>query len=293
MPDLALTPLDDLAVLDARGLDLVKFLQGQVSHDITLLAGRGSLLAALHNPQGRVVAVLRLLHVAQDHALIVLPAELAQLVRELLAKFVLRAKVKITDASATWRVYGLTGPDAEAAARTRLSMPMDASHWRQMIVAPRVEPLPEADRDTRESWRLGDIEAGLPEVLAATSGSFVAQMLNLDLVDAISLTKGCYTGQEVVARAHYRGQVKRRLQRFGTLATDELAAGQRVQLADGRSAQIVMSAPAEGGGQQFLAVTTSPSGQPDQEPATSGDTALTARLEAIPLPLPYTPSGAG
>jgi folate-binding Fe-S cluster repair protein YgfZ len=112
-------------------------------------------------------------------------------------------------------------------------------------------------------------------------------------VDAISLTKGCYTGQEVVARAHYRGQVKRRLQRFGTLATDELAAGQRVQLADGRSAQIVMSAPAEGGGQQFLAVTTSPSGQPDQEPATSGDTALTARLEAIPLPLPYTPSGAG
>ncbi len=287
MPDLALTPLDDLAVLDARGADLVKFLQGQVSQDITLLAGRGSLLAALHNPQGRVVAVLRLLHVAEDHALLVLPAELAQRVQQLLARFVLRAKVKITDAGATWQVYGLSGPDAAAAARTRIGMPMDASGWRQLIAAPRGEPLPEADQDTRDSWRLGDIEAGLPEVLTATSGSFVAQMLNLDLVDAISLTKGCYTGQEVVARAHYRGQVKRRMQRFGTLATDELAPGQRVQLADGRSAQIVMAAPAEGGGQQFLAVTTSVALHPEQEPAGPQEAAPTTRLSAIPLPLPY------
>jgi folate-binding protein YgfZ len=292
MPDLALTPLDDLAVLDVRGSDLVKFLQGQVSHDVTLLAERGSLLAALHNPQGRVVAVLRLLHVAQDHALLVLPAELAQSVRQLLTKFVLRAKVKITDASTTWQVYGLTGPDAEAAARTRLYMPMDASGWRQLIVAPRGEPLPEAEPDTRESWRLGDIEAGLPEVLTATSGSFVAQMLNLDLVDAISLTKGCYTGQEVVARAHYRGQVKRRMQRFATESTVELPPGQRVQLADGRSAQIVMAAPAEGGGQQFLAVTTSGTSQVEPETATPGDTPPSARLAALPLPLPYTSPGA-
>jgi folate-binding protein YgfZ len=291
MPDLALTPLDDLAVLDARGPDLVKFLQGQVSQDVTLLAGRGSLLAALHNPQGRVVAVLRLLHVAQDHALILLPAELAQMVRQLLARFVLRAKVKITDASSTWRVYGLTGPDAEAAARTRLCMPMDASGWRQLIAAPRGEPLPEADQDTRDSWRLSDIEAGLPEVLTATSGSFVAQMLNLDLVDAISLTKGCYTGQEVVARAHYRGQVKRRMQRFGTSSVVELVPGQRVQLADGRSAQIVMAAPVEGGGQQFLAVTTTATGHPEQEPVTSGEIAQPPLLAAIPLSLPYTVPG--
>ncbi len=74
-------------------------------------------------------------------------------------------------------------------------------------------------------------------MLTATSGSFVAQMLNLDLIDAISLTKGCYTGQEVIARAHYRGQVKRRMQRFFTESTRELGPGERVQLGDGRSAQ--------------------------------------------------------
>jgi tRNA-modifying protein YgfZ len=285
MPELALTRLDDLNVLDARGTDLIKFLQGQVSQDVTLLPQRGSLLAALNNPQGRVIAILRLLHVAADHALIVLPAELAPTVRELLARFVLRAKVKITETGTTWQVYGITGPDAELAASTRLCMPMDASGWRQMIVAPRGEPLPEAEPDTRDAWRLADIEAGLPEVLKATSGSFVAQMLNLDLVDAISLTKGCYTGQEVIARAHYRGQVKRRMQRFFTSASEWLEPGEKVRLADGRSAQIVMAAPAEGDGQQFLAVTRIevPSSE-DSEAASDPGLPL---LRCTPLPVPY------
>ena len=179
-----------------------------------LLADRGSLLAALSNAQGRVLAVLRLLFVAEDQVLIVLPAELAESVRQLLQKYVLRAKVTIAPASTTWRVYGVTGPDAGAAAVTRMYMTMDAGGWRQLIVAPRGEALPEAEPATRESWRLADIEAGMPELFAATSGILVAQMLNLDLLDAISLTKGCYTGQEVIARAHYRGQVKRRMQRF-------------------------------------------------------------------------------
>ncbi len=163
MPDLTFTQLDDLTVLDARGAEVIKFLQGQVSHDVTLLSGRGGLLAALNNPQGRVLAVLRLLHVAQDHVLIVLPAELAVMVQQLLTKYVLRAKVKITEAGTMWRVYGITGPDAEAAAATRLCMAMDASGWRQMIVAPRGEALPEAEPASRDSWRLNDIEAGLPK----------------------------------------------------------------------------------------------------------------------------------
>jgi folate-binding protein YgfZ len=71
---------------------------------------------------------------------------------------------------------------------------------------------------TREQWRARDIAAGLPQIVTATSAAFVAQMLNLDCIDAISFTKGCYTGQEVIARAHYRGRVKRRMQRFVSMA---------------------------------------------------------------------------
>jgi folate-binding protein YgfZ len=280
MPDLAYTILDDLTVLDARGSDVISFLQGQVSHDVTLLAERGSL-------QGRVIAVLRLLQVAQDHVLLILPADLAGMVLQLLSKFVLRAKVKLAETGSIWRIYGITGPDAEAAAATRLCMAMDATGWRQLVVAPRGEPLPEAEPATRDSWRFNDIEAGIPEVVAATSGNFVAQMLNLDLVDAISLTKGCYTGQEVIARAHYRGQVKRRMQRFFTDSGATLEPGRRVQLADGRNAQVLMAAPAEGGGQQFLAVTTLAAGHADDEPADAADAMQPPRLPAVQLPLPY------
>ncbi len=285
MADLHYTTLDDLAVLDVRGADVIRFLQGQVSNDMQLLAERGSLLAALSNPQGRVIAVLRLLHVAQDHVLIVLPGELSETVRQLLLKYVLRAKVTIAAAGTAWRVYGVTGPDAAAAAVTRLYMTMDAGGWRQLIVAPRGEPLPEAEAASRASWRLADIESGMPEVFNATSGSFVAQMLNLDLLDAISLTKGCYTGQEVIARTHYRGQVKRRMQRFFTEALRTLAPGERVQLGDGRVAQIVTACADEDAGQQFLAVTQT-SHAADSDDTVQAETA--DRLECQPLPLPYT-----
>jgi tRNA-modifying protein YgfZ len=282
MPDLHYTNLDDLAVLDVRGPDTLGFLQGQVSNDMEQLADRGSLIAALSNAQGRVLAVLRLLFVAPDQVLIVLPAELADSIRQLLQKYILRAKVTITPGSTAWRVYGITGPDAGAAAVTRLYMTVDPGGWRQLIVAPRGEALPETEPATRESWRLADIEAGMPELFTATSGSFLAQMLNLDLLDAISLTKGCYTGQEVIARSHYRGHVKRRMQRFHTDTARTLDPGERVQLRDGRVAQIVMAA-GDDEGQQFLAVTqmTLDSAIAD---ATSQDAVQLLDCHALPLP---------
>src|SRR5688572_16539991 len=289
MPDLALTKLDDLAVLAVRGADTVKFLQGQLSQDLQRLGDDGALLAGLHNPQGRCVAVLRVLQVAEDQLLLVLPAELADSVRELLSRYVLRARVRIEDAATAWRVYGATGPDAAAAASTRLSMPMDGTGMRQLIVAPRGEPLPDGDVVTRNLWRLDDIGSGLPEIRTVTSGVFVAQMLNLDLLDAISFSKGCYTGQEVIARAHYRGQVKRRMQRFVTDSDAALLPGARLLLSDGRTAQLVMAAAAEGGGQEFLAVTTVPSvdamSGPRFEEAASGGLPV---LRCSQLPLPYS-----
>jgi folate-binding protein YgfZ len=288
MPDLALTKLDDLAVLGVRGADAVKFLQGQLSQDLAQMQDGDALLAGLHNPQGRCIAVLRVLRMTREHFLLVLPADLADPVRQLLTRYVLRARTQIEEGGTAWRIYGATGPDAAAVAVTRLSMAMDGSGTRQLILAPRGEPLPDADVVTRTLWRLDDIAAGLPEIASATSGLFVAQMLNLDLLGGIAFDKGCYTGQEIIARAHYRGQVKRRMQRFFTSSDAVLAPGLRLNLGDGRSAQIVMAAPAEAGGQEFLAVTTLPAAASDaagEEDSAEGHPAL----PCTQLPLPYAP----
>jgi folate-binding protein YgfZ len=288
MPDLALTILEDIAVVGARGADSVNFLQGQLSRDLAQLPDGGAVLAGLHSPQGRCLAVLRVLRVTHDHLLLVLPADLSDMVRQLLTRHVLRAKVRLEDAGAAWRVYGATGPDAAAAGSTRLSVALDGAGLRQLILAPRGEPLPDGDIVSRDSWRLDDIAAGLPEIVAATSGQFVAQMLNLDLLDAISFSKGCYTGQEIIARAHYRGQVKRRMQRFHTGSDLPLLPGDRVRLTDGRAAQVVMAAPAEGGGQQFLGVTTLPGSVVQVvEPGADLETGPAMALPAVALPLPY------
>jgi hypothetical protein len=279
MTDLAIAPLDDLAILSARGADVRSFLQGQVSMDVGQLDER-PVLTGLHNAQGRCLAVLRLVQVDPGQILMALPADLAATVAAHLSKFVFRARVRFENASSQWRIYGATGPDAEAAASTRVCIPMDATGLRQMIVAPRSEALPEGDVQSRASWRLDDIAAGLPEINAGTSGMFTAQMLNLDLIGAVSFSKGCYTGQEIIARAHYLGQVKRRMQRFHTDDTRVLEPGSRIDLADGRRAQVVMASDAEGGGQEMLAVTSAAA---TDEPVSAG-----AGMQAEQLGLPYS-----
>jgi folate-binding protein YgfZ len=289
MPDLAITPLDDLTVLSVRGADTAAFLQGQLSQDISQLAVQGALLAGLHNPQGRVLALLRLLHLTEDQMLVILPLALSEGVRRQLERYVLRSRVRIEAAGSAWSVYGLAGPDAEAAASTRLHMPADQGGMRHIIVAPRGEAAPEAEASDREEWRLEDIAAGIPEIFTATGGVWVAQMLNLDLLGAISFNKGCYTGQEVIARAHFRGQVKRRMQRFTTDSDVQLVPGTRVTLADRRTAQIVMSASAGPGTREFLAVTSISQHQPLQDDAAEPGT---PSIPTIALPLPYGPASA-
>jgi folate-binding protein YgfZ len=286
MPDLALTVLDDLAVLGAHGADVVPFLNGQLSQDMNLLSQRPALLAGLHTPQGRVMALVRVLHLNPAHVLMVLQRDLADTVRTHLQRFVFRARVRIEDASAAWCVYGLAGPDAETACSTRLHLQIDASGMRQLVVAPRSEPLPQSDIAPRDDWRAQDIAAGIPEITRATSALWVAQMLNLDLLDAVSFDKGCYTGQEVIARAHFRGQVKRRMQRFFTNSVAPLAPGARVRLQDGRTAQVVMAAETQFDGQEFLAVAPF-SGAAGTGAAEDSAISEVETITANTLPLPY------
>jgi folate-binding protein YgfZ len=217
--------------------------------------------------------------------LLTLPREQADTVRTHLQRFVFRARVRIEDASAAWCSYGLVGPDAEAASSTRLHRSLDASGLRQLVVAPRSEPLPQSERASLDDWRAEEIAAGIAQITSATAGLWVAQMLNLDLIGAVSFEKGCYTGQEVIARAHFRGQVKRRMQRFITQTQIALTPGKSVRLPDGRQAQVVRATATGYGSQEFLAVTrlSAPGGNVGEEPPNPDIPAILADS----LPLPY------
>jgi tRNA-modifying protein YgfZ len=297
--------LDALGVLRARGPDAVPFLQGQLSNDLTRLAADRALLAGYHNPQGRVIALLRVLQLAPGDLLAVLPRELVPTVITRLSKFILRAKVKLVDESQSWRITGLlaAGPDTLAAAAgldAALPATVDSvahigdglavrvaeqpSRW--LLISPAAQlPLASAAAVAPQIWQRLAIAAGEPQVYAATSEEFVAQMLNLDALGAIDFEKGCYTGQEVIARAHYRGRVKRRLQRFVTRAPRGLEPGDAGTLADGRAFRIVDAAQLPDGRCEFLAVVPLIAGE--SEPVVPGATAPGDRLDTATLPLPY------
>jgi tRNA-modifying protein YgfZ len=131
------------------------------------------------------------------------------------------------------------------------------------------------------AWRLADIRAGMPQVYAATSEQFVAQMLNLDLLDAISFTKGCYTGQEIIARTQHLGRIKRRLSRLA-LPSGSWSIGQPLRLTDGRTGRLTEVARV-GEGFEALAVLS----LLDATAAGDADTAAGEAVAAEELPLPY------
>ncbi|MDA8347511.1 MAG: hypothetical protein M0038_01675 [Pseudomonadota bacterium] len=294
------TALTDLGVLRIGGADAARFLQGQVSNDLTRLGPERTLLAGYHTPQGRTIAVLRLVASAEDELLALLPRELVPTVRERLAKYVLRAKVTLTDVSAEWDISALVaaehladGEPATLASQALVHTPgactrheerwfvcLGAAPARWLEIAPADQTPRAAAPTAREQWRLLDVCAGLTQVYAATSEHFIAQMLNLDTLDAIAFDKGCYTGQEVIARAHYRGRVKRRAQHFRSRAPLVLAPGTSGVLGDGRAFEVVDSARLADGRAEFLAVTALPDAghsEPVEGP----------RLEAEALDLPY------
>ena len=283
--------LADLGVLRVAGADAVRFLQGQLSNDLTRLGPERSLLAGYHTPQGRTIALVRLISLGEDAILAILPRELVAAVAQRLAKYVLRSKVTLADASAQWHIEGLAAP----AATDALPVPTHAQRHdgATVLVCVGEEPArwlslapgagSAASAADREWWRALDVRAGMPQVYAATSEQFVAQMLNLDAIGAIAFDKGCYTGQEVIARAHYRGRVKRRLQRFASRGALSLSPGDGGTLADGRSFSVVEAAQRGDGRCEFLAVAPLAGAQPESSVPAEG----AHPVDAEPLALPY------
>jgi hypothetical protein len=269
------------------GADALSFLQGQVSNDTQRLADNIPQFAAYSSAQGRVLALIYLLPHSSG-VIAILPREILKATMERMRKFVLRAKVQIEDCGDSLVVAGhfgaMTGASAGYIERDGIGLaPVGHDQNRYWVLAPeRLAPaadMLESQRIEKE-WRLADIRAGLPQIYAATSEAFVAQMLNLDLLDGISFTKGCYTGQEIIARTQHLGRIKRRLFRL-QLPSGSWVIGQALRLSDGRHGRLT-EVVISGGRVEALAVLSVEPG------AGIGAEAPTEILvDAAELPLPY------
>jgi folate-binding protein YgfZ len=268
-------PLAHLALIRATGADVDAFLQGQLSNDLRQLTAERAQLSSFNSPKGRMLAVLHLLR-GRDEVLLELPRAILDPVLKRLSMYVLRAKVKLAAATDLVEI-GIAGAEAaQAVAALKLpapTAPLECA-WagelgivrrlgdkpRYTVIAPaaRVPELWQRLRKELEpvgtqAWKLLDIEAGVPTVYPETQDHFVPQMCNLDALGGISFDKGCYTGQEVVARVHYRGAVKRHMTKVLSLESG-LPPGAAFALPDGRSGEIVESAPHPNGGTVALVV---------------------------------------
>jgi hypothetical protein len=281
--------LPQLGVLRFTGADAIAFLQGQLSNDTQRLAERVALLAAYSSAQGRVIALIYLLPHSSG-VLGIVPRDVLKPTLERLRKFILRAKVVIEDLSDAMPVAGQIGvqPAPGYVEQNGIGMaPVGHDPSRHWIIGGAKADMPSIE----DAWRLADIRAGLPQIYAATSEAFVAQMLNLDLLDGISFTKGCYTGQEIIARTQHLGRIKRRLFRL-RLPAGDWAIGQPVSVADGRQGRLIELGQS-GDGIEALAVLNVEPGGGDGPGADGPDAGAPGPAAATLLPLPYPLPQAG
>jgi len=213
-----LVDLSDNALLAITGDDATAFLQGQLTNDVAALGPGESQWTGWCSPKGRLLASLLLIK-RGDGYLAMLPGELAPAIAKRLGMFVLRSKVKIADVSAEQARYGLVGPGAALAAQ-QVGGPgifsVALGPELQLLIGPTGDPLIESWRANvaagrAQDWTLALIHAGIPTIVTATQDEFVPQMANFDLIGGVSFRKGCYTGQEIVARTQYRGILKKRM----------------------------------------------------------------------------------
>lgn len=207
-----LIPLPDYGVITVRGEEAGSFLQNLLTNDVTQLTPGKSQLTAMCNPKGRLLALFILLQ-SDDGYQLVLPEKQCVFLAQRLQLFKLRSKVEIIDATAALKVCGLSGMTDELK-----TIPF-ATQPRTLLIDSAEQLALSADKllaegwqlANKNSWQLADIKAGIANVFETSRELFTAQQLNLDLIDAVSFRKGCYPGQEVVARLHYLGEAKRRL----------------------------------------------------------------------------------
>ena len=261
--------LADWGLIRARGADAAPFLHGQLTQDVTALSTTEARLAGYCSAKGRLLASFVLWRSEADAIDLACSADLLAPTLKRLSMFVLRAQCKLSDASAEVALYGLAGDQATAwlgdAAPARpwatapagpgraVRLPDAAGQARYLLALPADAPAPALPALSADDWRWLEVQSGVVRIVAATAEKFVPQMVNLELVGGVNFQKGCYPGQEIVARSQYRGTLKRRAMAFDSDAP--LAAGQEVfHSADpGQPAGLVaLAAVRPGGGSSAL-----------------------------------------
>lgn len=232
-------PSPDHSVVTFVGPDALAFLQSQLTNDVAALAPGGWQWQGYCSAKGRLYATFALVRTAEGRfAAAVHNSVLATLIKRL-TMFRLRAKLAIEPSAALRAVFHLTYPDRNPSTLATLEL----GHDRWISIEPQDlgTELASSNAAFMQRWNLAGIEAMQPEITAATSEMFVPQMIGWDTIvpgGGVSFSKGCFPGQEIVARAHYRGAVKRHLERQILAAGTSLLSGAEATLDDGRVADI-------------------------------------------------------
>lgn len=270
-------PLVHLARIDCSGPDAAEFLQNLLSNDVKHLAADGAAWNSFNTPKGRMLASM-LIHRDLDGYGIVLSADIAAAIHKRLSMYLLRSKAKLNIANVA--LIGVCGAGTAAVlAAAGITAPGEA--MRQSIAdGVRCVRLPadnyvlitEADNAPAlwqrlrssgaqaggsEAWHLAMIRAGLPLITASTQEEFVPQMLNFELIGGVSFNKGCYPGQEIVARTQYLGKLKKRMYRIHVRADHSPSIGDDVftpEFGEQSAGKVVNVARAPQGGFEALAV---------------------------------------
>jgi tRNA-modifying protein YgfZ len=213
-------------LLAVTGADARAFLHAQLTNDIASLPPDRAALAGWCTPKGRLLASMQVIPRA-DGFLLQLARDLAPAIARRLSMYVLRSRVKIIDESDAWAQYGVwdEGLEVPGVAWEGDVVTVRVDRARFLRIGPAGAFSPAATR-SEDAWTLEEIRAGRPLITAATQDKFVPQMVNFEALGAVSFQKGCYPGQEIVARAQYRGEVKRRMVRVQVPAGTELKPGQ-------------------------------------------------------------------
>lgn len=252
-------PLHHLGVIRVQGEDAAKFLQGQLTQDFALLRPGEARLAAFCNAKGRMQASFIAVPRAGDEILLVCSRDLLPQTLKRLSMFVLRAKARLSDATAEFALFGVAGEAASAAGGAPWTStqagdghlvklyPADGQQ-RALWVGP-AGSAPAGPALDPAAWNWSEVRSGIATITLPIFEAFVPQMLNFESVGGVNFKKGCYPGQEVVARSQFRGTLKRRA--FIAHADGELAAGQEVfQAADPEQPAgiVAQAAPSPTGG---------------------------------------------
>lgn len=300
-PQVVCERLAGYGVLAVRGADARSFLHAQLTADVANLAAGRAALAGWCSAKGRLLASF-LVVPRDDGFLLQLARNLAAPVAKRLGMFVLRAKAKVSDESDLWVQYGYRGPEAApklaAAGLPAPGAPFEHAQSdavslictgdaRWLLLAPaQADPAARVGLAATDHgfWQLDEIRAGRPLIEAATQDLFVPQMVNYEALGGVDFRKGCYPGQEVVARAQYRGQVKRRMVRARVQGELELSPGLELYGAEraDEAAGTVVNAARTAEGWELLAVASSAAlEQGSLRAGRSGPP-----LEMLPLPYP-------